>query len=156
MDSVVIAVGHNLFYLLSARGETVEKITKWEKIRGGNKSNMTLLCPGFLNIITIFKFVSQDDPITCQNPSPPIAELGASSRQTQYTLKALCLSVLNVCSLSLSPPQRSWVEVCMFTRISFYAMQTQSTGKTLSKTHVSILWWCPPTAALYVSKLAKL
>lgn len=52
---------------------------------------------------------------------------------------------------SLSSPQRSWVEVCMLTRTSSCVMQTQSIGRTLSKTHGSIQWWCPPTAVSCVS-----
>lgn len=44
----------------------------------------------------------------------------------------------------------------MSTRTSFCVMRTQSTGKTLSKTHASILWWCPQTAALHVSNHPQL
>lgn len=54
-----------------------------------------------------------------------------------------------MCFLFLS--QRSWVEVCMLTRTSSCVTQTQSIGRTLSKTHGSIRWWCPPTAVSHVS-----
>lgn len=87
---------------------------------------------------------------THQEPGSRIAELGASSRQKQLsTQKALCVSLLTVCSLC--SPQRSWVEVCMLIGTSSCVTQTQSIGRTLSKIRGSILWWCPPTAVSHVS-----
>lgn len=47
--------------------------------------------------------------------------------------------------------QRSWMEVCTLTRTSSCVMQTQSIGRTLSKTQESIQWWCPQTAVSHVS-----